>query len=136
MTPRDHESDDLSPNELYRMIVRNESSISNLIMLREKDLTTIKDDRHTLVSRITNQISSSELKLMDHAEKLGRVTELSINTAAIHAQLLLHTDRLARFEEKLNVVSGMGGKGLSILTTALVGLVMGILGAWLTGKVH
>lgn len=118
------------------MIVRNENSITSIIALREKDLATSKEDRHSLVSRVTNQITSCDLKIFDHAEKLGRVTELSISTAAIQAQLLVHTDRLARFEEKLNVVSGVGGKGLSILTTALVGLVMGILGAWLTGKVH
>lgn len=123
-----------SPSELYRLIQRAQIDIDNLTAARERDQSVAKADRHAFANSVSEQLAEYDTKILNHAEKLGRVAELSVSQTAMLSMLIAHAEKLTRLDEKIGTVSSMGGKGLSMVLTSALGLAIGLLGAWLSVK--
>lgn len=88
-----------------------------------------KDDRHELRDALMEQIAGIHITLMAHAKTLGTFEERMSSVSIVDL-----AQRVGVLSAQVADARAAGGKGISIVVTAIVGLVMMILGAWLSTK--
>lgn len=119
--------DEVSTGELTRVLTRVQLELAAIRETQDRDQKEAKADRHDIRNMIAEQMAELHLRLLEHAEKLGRVAELGANVGSLLAVTLELTAKAARQDERLSMMTNMGGKGLSITLTALLSLIVGIL---------
>ncbi len=115
--------------EVFRRCESLTVEIANLWRRIEALESGRKDDRHELRNALTEQLSNIHISVMSHAEKLGMLDERMASVSLIEL-----AQKVGRLEVQISLASHVSGKGISIVVTAVVGLVMMLAGAWLSAK--